>query len=34
MDNDSVLYLLTDMLVNGVLDRILEKHKISSSILS
>ena len=25
MDNDSVLYLLMDMLVNGILDRILEK---------
>ncbi|MBD5536265.1 MAG: hypothetical protein HDQ99_11520 [Lachnospiraceae bacterium] len=25
MDNDSVLYLLMDMRVNGILDRILEK---------
>ena len=27
MDNDSVLYLLMDMRVNGVLDRILEKDE-------
>lgn len=25
MDNDSVLYILMDMRVNGVLDRILER---------
>lgn len=27
MDKDSVLYLLMDMRVNGVLDRILEKDE-------